>query len=155
MNNQTEGNLAYNLASLRKQKQLSQEKVAEAIGVTRQSVAKWEAGDSVPDIVHCDALSNLYEVSLDDLVHFDQRKNGVPVPPKDKHLFGTVQIGERGQIVIPKKARDMFGLKQGDALIVLGDSNPESAGIALMPEQFFLSIANHIIENRSSRGDSK
>ena len=137
-----EGNLAHNLVSLRKMKHLSQEKVAEMIGVTRQAVAKWEAGESTPDIIHCDALASLYDVSLDDLIHFDQKREGVFIPPKGKHLFGTVQIGERGQIVIPKKARDMFGFKHGDTLVVLGDSNPGTAGLALVPSSFFMQIAN-------------
>ena len=143
--NAAERNLAYNLTSLRKQKRLSQEKVAEAIGVTRQAVAKWEAGESMPDIINCDALATFYEVSLDDLRHFDQKKEGVFVPPKGKHIFGTVQIGERGQIVIPKKARDMFGFKHGDTLVVLGDSNPGSAGIALVPSDIIMQMANQAV----------
>ncbi len=38
-----------------------------------------------------------------------------------KHVFGTVKVGEKGQIVIPKEARDHFGIKSGDTLLVLGD----------------------------------
>ena len=40
---------------------------------------------------------------------------------KGKHLFGTVKVGERGQIVIPKYARDLFKIKQGDLVLVIGD----------------------------------
>ena len=140
--NSGEKNIAFNLISLRKKKHLSQETVAEAIGVTRQAVAKWESGESMPDIVNCDALASLYQVSLDDLIRFDQQKEGIFVPPKGKHIFGTVKIGERGQIVIPKKAREMFGLKQGDTLVALGDSNPGTAGIALVPSYVFLQMAD-------------
>ena len=139
MNNQS--NLARNLTSLRSLKRLTLERVAEAIGVTRQAVAKWESGESAPDILHCDALAELYGVSLDDLIHFDQAREGITPPPKGKHVFGTVQVGERGQIVIPKKARDLFGIKQGDTLIVLGDTNPGSQGIALMQSELFLNMA--------------
>lgn len=57
----------------------------------------------------------------------------MPLPPKGKHLFGTVKVGERGQVVLPKKARDLFHLKPGDLLVALGDENPGSAGIALVP----------------------
>ena len=39
---------------------------------------------------------------------------------KDKHFFGTVKVGERGQIVIPKEARDKFNIKAGDSLVVFG-----------------------------------
>ena len=137
-----EKNLANNLASLRKQKRLSQENVAETIGVTRQAVAKWETGESMPDISNCNALAAFYNVSLDDLINFDQKKEGFFVPPKGKHIWGTVQIGERGQIVIPKKARDMFWFKHGDTLVVLGDTNPGTAGIALVPSDAFMQAAS-------------
>ena len=65
-------NIAYNLATLRQLNKFSQEEVAERIGVSRQAVAKWEAGQSVPDILNCDALAKLYDVELDDLIHYDQ-----------------------------------------------------------------------------------
>ena len=42
--------------------------------------------------------------------------------PKGKYIFGTVKVGEKGQIVIPKEARDTFGIKAGDTLLVLGDA---------------------------------
>lgn len=141
--------LAENLASLRRSKGLSQEKVAEAVGVTRQAVAKWELGETVPDVVHSDALAALYEVSLDDLVHFDPEGAGVPVPPRGKHIFGVAQVGERGQVVIPKRARDLLGIRPGDALVVLGDTNPGTAGVALVrAEQFtgLLEMAGRAME---------
>lgn len=132
--------LAQNLTTLRVQKKLSMERVAELIGVSRQAVSKWEQGESLPDLLHCDALAELYGVTLDDLLHFDQRAAGLPVPPKGKHVFGTVQIGERGQIVIPKKARDILGFRQGDTLVVLGDSNPGTSGMALVHSDIFMSM---------------
>lgn len=127
-----------NLLTLRKMKKLSQEQVAEAVGVSRQAYTRWESGETSPDIKYCVALADFYEVSLDGLVNFSPRENGgLPVPPKGKHLFGVVSVGEKGQIVIPKKARDVFGIKAGDRLIVLGD---EQQGIALMPEQEMLNF---------------
>jgi AbrB family looped-hinge helix DNA binding protein len=39
-----------------------------------------------------------------------------------KYVFGTVKVGEKGQIVIPKEARRVFGIEPGDTLLVLGDS---------------------------------
>lgn len=125
--------ISQNLTALRQYHKYSQEEVAEKVGVTRQAVAKWEAGETVPDILNCDALAELYDVSMDTLIHYDQEKEHMPIPPRGKHLFGTVKVGERGQIVLPKKARDLFHIKQGDLLVVLGDENPESAGIALVP----------------------
>ena len=134
-------NIAYNLATLRQLNKFSQEEVANRIGVSRQAVAKWESGQSVPDILNCDALAKLYDVELDDLIHYDQGQTGESIPPKGKHIFGTVRVGERGQIVLPKKARDVFKIKPGDMLVVLGDEEPEHPGIALMKEDFFLGIA--------------
>ncbi|MEX2706489.1 MAG: AbrB/MazE/SpoVT family DNA-binding domain-containing protein [Candidatus Freyrarchaeum guaymaensis] len=47
---------------------------------------------------------------------------------KDKFIFGTVKVGERGQIVIPLEARKKFNIKPGDILLVVGDL---SKGLAL------------------------
>ncbi len=139
-------NIAYNLTTLRQLNKFSQEDVAEQIGVSRQAVAKWESGESVPDIVNCDAvncdaLAQLYNVELNDLIHHDQEQTGLNIPPKGKHIFGTVRVGERGQIVLPKQAREVFRIKPGDQLVILGDESLEHPGIALMKEEFFLGIA--------------
>ena len=55
-------------------------------------------------------------------------------------------MGERGQIVLPKQARDVFKIKPGDMLVVLGDEEPEHPGIALMKEDFFSGYCS-IIQN--------
>lgn len=124
--------ISQNLTALRQYHKYSQEEVAEKIGVSRQAVAKWESGETVPDLLNCDALASLYDVSLDDFIHFNPQEEQMPIPPKGKHLFGTVKVGERGQIVLPKKAREVFHINPGDLLVVLGDENPASAGIALI-----------------------
>lgn len=54
--------LAENLSMLRNAKGLTQEQVAEAIGISRQSYAKWEQGDTVPDVETCDRLAAFYQV---------------------------------------------------------------------------------------------
>jgi len=41
--------------------------------------------------------------------------------PKGKHIFGTARVGDKGQIVIPKEARSLFGISPGDTLLILGD----------------------------------
>ena len=50
--------------------------------------------------------------------------------PKGKHIFGTAKVGEKGQIVIPKEARALFGIKPGDTLLILGD---DASGILISP----------------------
>ena len=61
---------------------MTQEEVAERIGVSRQAVAKWENGDSLPDIINCEALADLYDVSLNDLVRHDPEEAGLPIAPR-------------------------------------------------------------------------
>lgn len=75
--------------------------------------------------------------------------------PKGKHLFGTVKVGEKGQIVIPKEARALFGIKSGDTLLILGD---EENGIFISKPDVLSDAANRIFEkmNRdtpSEKGD--
>lgn len=91
--------------------------------------------------MNCDALAQLYDVELSDLIHHDSDLTGETIAPKGKHIFGTVRVGERGQIVLPKQARDIFKIQAGDRLVVLGDESLEHPGIALMKEEFFLGIA--------------
>lgn len=129
--------LSKNLLTLRKLHKLSQEEVASRIHVSRQAVAKWESGETAPDIYNCMALAKLYEVSIDDLLNYSEEKSGFPLPPKGKHMFGTVTVGEKGQIVIPKKARAIFHIAAGDSLLVLGD---EEQGIALVKTEFMLEM---------------
>ena len=117
--------LADNLILLRGLKGLTQEQAAEIAGVTRQSYSKWEQGETVPDIEKCDRLARHYGVTLDALLH-DQNRVGhtaLAPAPAGKHLWGAVTLGARGQIVIPKEARDVFGIAPGDTLAVLGDIN--------------------------------
>lgn len=131
-----------NLVQLRKYKQLTQEDLAEKIGVTRQAIAKWEAGETVPDLERSRKLAEVFEVSLDDLANYESNANGgLGVPPKGKHIFGVVTVGDKGQIVIPAKARKLFSIKAGDQLVVLGD---ESQGIALLKSDSFLQFADSI-----------
>ena len=85
-----------NLVQMRKMKQMTQEDIAEKVGVTRQAVAKWD---------------------------------------------GVVTVGDKGQIVIPAKARKTFDINPGDQLVVLGD---EAQGLAVIKAESFLSIAEEV-----------
>ncbi|MDD7418965.1 MAG: helix-turn-helix transcriptional regulator [Ruminococcus sp.] len=126
-----------NLISLRKMNHLSQEELAEKLGISRQTLSKYETGESVPDIEKCKVIADYFEVSMDDLVNYSEKETGLGVPPKGKHLFGMVKIGDKGQIVIPAKARKIFDLKPGDNLIVLGD---EAQGLAIIKEESMISL---------------
>ena len=124
-----------NLAMLRRANNLSQEEVAEKVNVSRQAYAKWESGATVPDIEKCKRLADFYDVTIDSLLKTEtEDKIGmIPPAPKGKNIWGSVTVNERGQMVIPKAAREKFGWKGGQRLIVLSDEE----GIALIPAEIF------------------
>lgn len=127
---------------MRKLHGMTQEDLAEKVGVSRQAVAKWESGESLPDLEKARILSDVLNVSLDELANHEPEENlGLGLAPKGKHLFGIVNVGDKGQIVIPAKARKIFDIQPGDSLVVLGD---EETGIAIMKADYFLSMANMI-----------
>lgn len=125
--------ISMNLKRLRQLNQYTQEMLAEELGVSRQVIAKWERGESTPELSFCVKLAELYDVTLDNLANYNEEEAGLAVPPKGKHMFGSTTVGERGQIVIPKKARDIFHIKAGDTLIVVGD---EERGLAIIPQNY-------------------
>ena len=128
--------LKENILMLRNVNGYSQEEVAEKIGISRQAYAKWEKGETIPDVERCQKLAELYGVTIDALLNFSEKVGTTTlVPgPKGKHIFGTTKINDRGQVVIPKKARDLFDIKPDDALIILGD---EAEGIAIIKAEQF------------------
>ena len=63
--------LGNNLFNVRKKSGLSQEDVAEKLGVSRQTISKWELDETLPDIQQSKKLSNLYHLTLDELIEFD------------------------------------------------------------------------------------
>ena len=131
--------ISTNLKNLRLHHKLTQEEVAFRINVSRQVVAKWEKGESIPGLEHCQELAKMYNVTLDNLVNFDGEDTNLMVPPKGKYFFGVARLGERGQIVIPKKARDVFQIKSGDSLVIVGD---EERGLAIVPEKMMYAFLN-------------
>ncbi|HHZ05990.1 MAG TPA: AbrB/MazE/SpoVT family DNA-binding domain-containing protein [Clostridiales bacterium] len=69
--------------------------------------------------------------------------------PKGKFAW-TVKVGEKGQFVIPKEARDVFNIKPGDTLIVLGD---EKKGIAIPPQNMFSKLSQKIFGKSWNEGN--
>lgn len=133
---------AENLTELRKYHAYSQEELADRIGVSRQTLSKYETGESLPDIEKCKLLADVFSVTIDDLITYEKNSEnnlGLNVPPKGKYIFGMVKVGDKGQIVIPAKARKIFDIQPGDNLIILGD---EGQGIAIIKEEGLLSLLN-------------
>ena len=129
-----------NIQILRKKRSLTQEALAELVGVTRQTIAKWESGESAPDLPLAGKLAAALDVTLDELVEApreeleDDSLNG-------KHMFGFVTVGDKGQIVIPVRARRMFGFAPGSQLVILGE---EGQGLALMPANRFIGAVEEL-----------
>ena len=64
--------------------------------------------------------------------------------PRGRHVFGTVKVGERGQIVIPKEARELFGIQPGDTLLILGE---EDTGLIVSRPELLSDLATQILGN--------
>ena len=115
------------LKRFRTQSGMTQEELAEKLGVSRQAVAKWERGESVPDIDCCMKLAEIYGVTVDILV----RSFGKQEHTGDgKHIFGLSRVNSKGQITLPASCRKVFDIKPGDTILVLGDEN--KGGIAMV-----------------------
>ena len=124
-----------NLVILRKLNGYSQEEIAEKIDISRQAYAKWESGATTPDVEKAAHLAEVYGITIDSLLKTENVEGvgTVPPAPMGKNIWGSVTLGDRGQIVIPKAARDFLGLGCGDRLIVASDEN----GIALIRAEYF------------------
>lgn len=140
-----------NLAVLRNLHALSQEELAERIGISRQAYAKWESGATIPDIEKCRLLAEVYGVSIDSLVDGAELEGvgTIPPAPKGKNIWGSVTVNDRGQIVIPKAARDRFGIAGGTRLIVVSDEE----GIALIPAERFEAQMRAVMQAASRQID--
>ena len=115
------------LKMFRTESGLTQEELAEKLGVSRQAVAKWERGESVPDIESCVKLADIYGTTVDMLVH----SFGAQVHTGDgKHIFGLSRVNAKGQLTLPANCRKVFGISPGDTMLILGDEN--KGGIAIV-----------------------
>ena len=61
-----------------------------------------------------------------------------------QRVFGTAKVGDRGQIVIPKEARELFGIKPGDTLLILGESD---TGLIVSRPEVLNNLANELLNN--------
>ena len=63
---------------------------------------------------------------------------------KQQRVFGTAKVGDRGLIVIPKEARELFGIKPGDTLLILGEAE---TGLIVSRPEVLNNLANQILNN--------
>jgi transcriptional regulator with XRE-family HTH domain len=121
--------LSTNLKTLRQRANYTLEALSEIIGVSRQAVAKWESGESSPDIDNCAKLAKLYNVSLDALVNESLDKMLKAPSENGKYMFGVVTVDENCRISLPPRACEVFEIISGDMLLIVGDKDK---GIAIV-----------------------
>ena len=112
------------LKAYRKKNGYTQDEIAEKLGVSRQAVAKWERGESVPDIESVVMLAGIFGVTVDVLI-----KSTGSVGNGQQYMFGLAKLNDKGQITLPIECRRVFGIEPGDLILVLGDTDK---GIALV-----------------------
>lgn len=124
-----------NLIMLRDQHKYSQEKVAEMLGVSRQTYSRWEKGSALPDIGQCVRLAALYNVSMDALVEAVTVEGigSLPPPEKGKRCWGTTIVASEDSVPVPKEAMDALGFSPGRKLVVLSGEGC----LALVPFEEF------------------
>lgn len=114
--------LATNIRNLRQHAGYSLEREAELIGVSRQSITKWENGITYPGIDKILKLAHLYHLPIDDLVTkevtFNNSNNGT-----SSQKIERIQLDQNAKLAIPDNIRTMFDLKPYDSVILLADKN--------------------------------
>ena len=63
---------------------------------------------------------------------------------RQQRVFGTAKVGDRGQIVIPKEARELFGIQPGDTLLILGEAE---TGLIVSRPEVLNDLANELLNN--------
>lgn len=138
-----------NIQQLRKRIGITQEALAEKLDVSRQTIVKWESGESVPDLTNSSKLAEVFQVRLDDLVNGEEDpKSGRTIEPIGKYRFGVVQVDEKCRITLPEDACEIFGITPGSCLFLFGDI---TQGLALLPEQFFSGPLAEILRVKTER----
>lgn len=121
--------ISKNIMIFREKCGYTQETLSELLGVSRQTVAKWERGETYPDIVNCLKLSKLFKLTLDQLVSVELTAASVSADESEGRVFGLLDISEEGAIKLPESLLSIFGITTDDKLILLAD---KSKGIALV-----------------------
>ena len=127
--------IADNLNLMRQKSGYSLEALAEIISVSRQTIAKWELGDSYPDLMNCMKLASLYKVSLDELGNKPMREiQNSDFLSLDNKIGGGIDVSEEGTIRIPDTVLEMFDIHPGEKVLLLAD---KKQGIALIKCCYF------------------
>ena len=99
-------NLGNNLFEARKRAGLSQDKVAEKLGITRQTISKWETNETIPDIYQAKRLSKLYNLSLDELIGFDIELKEIICQKSPQLICSTLKGLYTGELIPQKQCSE-------------------------------------------------
>lgn len=121
---------------------LSIETLAKRLGITRQTLTKWEKGITIPDVISMKKISNILGVPIEKFLDgieeselentleeqvkreekLEKREKIKPqFGPAERYFFGAVTVRKDGRIEIPQKAMKKLGIEPGEKLLVLGD----------------------------------
>lgn len=126
--------LGERLVALRKLNRYSLNEIAKKLGITRQTIAKWENNETLPDILKARELAQIYKIPLDELINFEEQNKEPASTEKDRYIFETVTVNLNGEITLPKDALEVFQIKAGDEFLLLGDIE---RGFELLYTDFF------------------
>lgn len=115
--------ISENLRLLRSRFGYTLEGLAEIMGVTRQSVAKWEAGESSPDIANCVKLSALFKITLDEFVTLPLAGLMKEDKENQDRIMGVTEVDAEGKVRIPDKVLELFEIEKGGKVLLLADKN--------------------------------
>ncbi len=108
--------IASRLVALRKENNLSQEALAEKLGISRQAVSKWERAEASPDTDNLIALAKLYHVSLDELLKIhEEEENEEPHDSEQKESLTELQTGAEFGADTENQAEENVKYEQGVA----------------------------------------
>ena len=140
------------LKQLRNMMKMTQEELAEKMRVSRQTIAKWENGESIPDVAKCSELAKIFNITLDDMasafIKKDEEKH-ININSKNKFFFGTCVIANN-KITLPDLALREFNLQNGDELLLLGDT---TQGLLIFSKAGFEAFASQILNSSVFGGD--
>lgn len=125
MNADKRTTIAENLVSYRREKGMSQEELAERLGISRQAVSKWERGESQPDMGNLIALADVYGVTIDDIVRPSANPQGASDADGDavEEVFPDEDAAKRDVCRDESLPNDAVSVEEGTALENLRDED--------------------------------
>ncbi len=155
--------LGNNISRYRKAKGMTQENLAEKLGVSAQAVSKWENGQSYPDISLLPELAKIFQVSMDDLFSYEQKSEVFLVPESERksldEMFLRVRVhsssGDKVQVNMPAP---LFKLASQSGMISFGSEEQKINFSQIDFDQLFKlmdqGVMGKLVEVETADGDT-